>query len=237
MEVEPPANVGNSLVVDELHEYISRLDFYNDLRETEQSIKRNIEYDDIADPPTLEKQDSANNLPLKFLTETSYVDVWKRLFLYEARAQILKAKLEESCEPEKVEVLFTEEIKPFRYFNFKRLNTFSKTVYSSGSLVMISPDPINNDKPVEHLLGFVDSGDNLRVKLVFDETFKQKQPEKWARFDRTGEWNIKLLCAIVTVEREHRALEHFRNIDLTIRKTILNPIEFQNCLEEKFQIP
>mgnify|MGYP001024022943 FL=1 len=97
MEVEPPANVGNSLVVDELHEYISRLDFYNDLRETEQSIKRNIEYDDIADPPTLEKQDSANNLPLKFLTETSYVDVWKRLFLYEARAQILKAKLEESC--------------------------------------------------------------------------------------------------------------------------------------------
>ena len=97
MQAELPSNIGSSPVVDELHEYISRLDFYNDLKETEQSIKRNIEYDDITDPPTLEKQDSANNLPLKFLTETSYVDVWKRLFLYEARAQILKAKLEESC--------------------------------------------------------------------------------------------------------------------------------------------
>jgi hypothetical protein len=37
---------------DELHEYISRLDFYKDLKETEQSIKRNIEYDDV-DIPTL----------------------------------------------------------------------------------------------------------------------------------------------------------------------------------------
>lgn len=78
--------------VDELHEYVSRLDFYKDLKETEQSIKRNIEYDDV-DIPTLEKQDSAINVPLKFLTESSYTDVWRKLFLYEARGQILKAKL------------------------------------------------------------------------------------------------------------------------------------------------
>ena len=102
---------------------------------------------------------------------------------------------------------------------------------------MISPDPILNDKPVEHLLGFIDSSDEIRVKLIFDETFQKKHPEKWARFDRTGEWNIKLLCAIVTVEREHRALERFRSIDLTIRKTILNPLEFQDCLQDKFHIP
>lgn len=43
---------GSNLPVDELHEYISRLDFYKDLKETEQSIKRNIEYDDV-EVPTL----------------------------------------------------------------------------------------------------------------------------------------------------------------------------------------
>lgn len=50
MEPSPPSasTTGTSPAVDELHEYISRLDFYRDLRETEQSIKRNIEYDDVA---------------------------------------------------------------------------------------------------------------------------------------------------------------------------------------------
>lgn len=32
-------------------------------------------------------------------------------------------------------------------------------------------------------------------------------------------------------------MEQFRSIDPTIRKTILNPAEFKNCLEEKFHIP
>lgn len=66
---------------------------------------------------------------------------------------------------------------------------------------MISPDSIVEDKPVEHILGFMDSNDEIRVKVVFDEALKQKQPERFSRFELTKLWNIKLLCAIVTVER------------------------------------
>ena len=95
--MEPKGFESRDRVADPLYTYISRLDFYRDLKETQQSIKRNIENDDV-EVPTLEKQDSANNVPLKFLSKTSYMDVWSRLFLYEARAQILKAKLEESKE-------------------------------------------------------------------------------------------------------------------------------------------
>jgi hypothetical protein len=53
MEPIVAPNIISSLSIDELHEYISRLDFYKDLKETEQSIRRNIEYDDNAELPTL----------------------------------------------------------------------------------------------------------------------------------------------------------------------------------------
>jgi hypothetical protein len=130
-----------------------------------------------------------------------------------------------------------EEVKPFRYFTFKRLNPNSKINYKNGSLVMISPDPILNDNPVDHLLGFIDSNEEITVKLVFDEVLQKKHPERWDRFDSTKEWNIKMLCGIVTIEREFKALENFEKVDKIIKKTILNPLEFLNCLEDKFHIP
>ncbi len=61
-----------------------------------------------------------------------------------------------------------EDIKPFKYFTFKRLNSLSKTPYPKGSLVMISPDDILDVQPVDHILGFIDSSEEIRVKLIFD---------------------------------------------------------------------
>lgn len=41
---------------------------------------------------------------------------------------------------------------------------------------MLSPNEILNDTPVAHLLGFIDSNEELRVKVIFDEILKKKNP-------------------------------------------------------------
>ena len=62
----------------------------------------------------------------------------------------------------------TEDVKPFKYFTCRRLNTLSKTPYPKGSLVMISTDDILDIQPVDHILGFIDSSEEIKVKLIFD---------------------------------------------------------------------
>ena len=75
---------------------------------------------------------------MRFSSETTYGRLWETLFFFEAKAQILRSKVEEATPPEAVEFINFAPLNKFKLFNFKKI-LVSSINYNMGTLVVISP--------------------------------------------------------------------------------------------------